>query len=124
MTKLIAIAMPILPGKTEQWKKFTNELKERRMNDYVESRKKIGVRERAFLQHTPQGDLVIVTLEGNDPESAFKKFLQQQDEFAKWFREQVKNIHGIDLSGELPPVPELLIDSEKATAAAGNRASQ
>jgi hypothetical protein len=33
----------------------------------VESRRQAGVRERTFLQSTPIGDFVIVTLEGDDP---------------------------------------------------------
>ena len=55
MAKLIAMAIPVLPGKTPQWKKFSDELKGNRYNDFQESRKKLGVRERTFLQTTPQG---------------------------------------------------------------------
>lgn len=99
MTKLFAIAVPILEGKTEQWKKFTNELNSRYKKEFDESRKSLGVQERTFLQSTPKmGDLVIVTLEGENPEAAFQKFGQGTDEFTKWFSSQVKEIHGLDLS--------------------------
>lgn len=99
MTKLFAIAIPILEGKTEQWKKFTDDLNGRYKKEFNESRKNLGVQERTFLQSTPtMGDLVIVTLEGKNPEEAFKKFGQGTDEFTKWFNSQVKEIHGVDLT--------------------------
>ena len=113
MTKLSAIAVPILPGKTEQWKKFINELKTNRMKEFNESRKKFGVYERTFLQSTPQGDTVIATLEGENPEAAFQKFGQSTDEFTKYFVKQVKEIHGFDLSQiNENSMPELVIESK------------
>lgn len=116
MSKLFAMAVPILPGKTEQWKKFADDLKSRYNKDFKESRKRMGVQERSFLQHTPMGDLVIVTIEGKDPQKAFEEFSKGTDEFTKWFNSQVKEIHGIDLSQ--PPagsLPELIIESEPIT---------
>ena len=114
MNKLTAIAIPILPGKTEQWKKFANDLKTRYNNEFKESRKSLGITERAFLQKNPTGDLVIVTQEGENPVESFKKLGQKTDEFTKWFVSQVKEIHGIDISKPeaLPPFPELVVESE------------
>ena len=115
MKKLFAMAVPILPGKTAQFKKFINELKGNRYSEFVESRKKLGVQERTFFQTTPMGDFVIVTLEGNDPETAFQNFGKQNDEFSKWFVQEVKENHGIDLSSPPEgPMPEMLIDSMEA----------
>ena len=113
MEKLFAMAAPILPGKTEQWRKFINELNGKWHNDYVASRKKLNVHERSFFQKTPNGDLVIVTLEGKDPENAFKNFASGNDEFTKWFVKEVKEIHGMDLKNPPPgPMPELAVDSD------------
>ncbi len=111
---LMAIAVPILPGKTEQWKRFVQELNGPRHGEYDASRRRRGVRERALLQRMPQGDLVIVTLEGDDPEGAFRQFGQGKDEFTRWFVQQVKEIHGMDLSQPAQwPMPELYVDSER-----------
>lgn len=111
---LFAMAIPILPGKTEQWRRFTEELKSPRYDDFVESRRRMGVRERTFLQSTPQGDMVIVTLEGNDPEHAFQRFSESNDPFARWFLQQVQEIHGIDLSQPIPGgLPEFVIDTDR-----------
>ena len=114
MKNLFAIAVPVLPGKTPQLKKFISELKNNQLNAFEESRKKLGVRERTFFQTTPAGDFVVVTLEGDDPQSAFTRFGQGTDAFTKWFAKEVKEIHGFDLASPPPgPLPELIIDSQE-----------
>lgn len=112
MSKLICTAIPILPGKQEQWRNFVNELQGSRKAEFKQSREKLNIRERTFYQQTPMGDFVIVTLEGDDPETAFKNFGSEQNEFTKWFIEQVKDVHGFDLTQPPPgPMPELIVDS-------------
>ena len=109
---MFAMTVPILAGKTETFKKFMSELTGPRFADFKASRKQLEVRERTFLQQTPMGDFVVVTLEGSDPEGAFQKFATGKDAFTKWFAEQVKEIHGFDLAAPPPgPLPKLLIDS-------------
>jgi hypothetical protein len=111
---MFAIALPIAPGKTEQWKKFIADVKGSRFEEFKASRRKLGVHERTFLQHTPMGDLVLVTLEGDDPVGAFAKFGQGTDDFTKWFLKEAGEVHGIDLTAPPPgPLPELVIDSGK-----------
>ncbi len=113
MTKLFAMAVPILPGKTEQFKKFTNDLNSRYKKEFNESRKNLGVQERTFLQSGPNGDMIIVTLEGENPQEAFSKFAEKSDEFTKWFVGQAKEIHGIDLTQKPPGgLPEMIVESE------------
>jgi hypothetical protein len=73
----------------------------------------LGVHERTFFQSTPQGDFVVVTLEGDDPAGAFQRFASGNDEFTRWFMQQAKEVHGVDLSQPLPGnLPELIADSE------------
>jgi steroid delta-isomerase-like uncharacterized protein len=107
-----AVAFPVTPGKEEQWRRFVDALNTTRRADFVTSRRNLGVQERTSLQHTPQGDMVIVTLEGDDPAGAFARFAQTQDEFTNWFLEQVNETHGMDLRQPPPgPLPELIVDS-------------
>ena len=109
---LFAIAVPILPGKTDEWRAFADELAGSRHDDFAASRRGLGVRERTFLQHTPMGDFVLVTLEGDDPAGAFARFGQGTDDFTRWFMERVKEVHGYDLAAPPPgPLPELVVDS-------------
>ena len=113
MAKLLAMAIPILPGKEQEWTKFIHEVKTTHYREFVASRKKLGVRERTFLQHTPMGDLVIVTLKGDDPAGAFAQFAAGDDDFTRWFVDAVKSIHGFDLKQPpAGPLPELMIDSK------------
>ena len=110
---MLAMAFPIPAGKTEQWKKFIGELTGTRKAEFAASRRSLGVRERTFLQHTPQGDLVLVTLEGDHPETAFAEFAKRTDPFTMWFKQQVNEIHGMDLSAPPPgPMPQQVIDSQ------------
>jgi hypothetical protein len=109
---LMAVAFPILPGKTDDWRKFIGELNGARRAEFVASRKAVGARERTFLQPTPMGDMVIVTLEGDDPGRSFGQFVSSTDQFTLWFLEQVKEIHGVDLTHAASgPMPQQVIDT-------------
>lgn len=109
---LFAIAFPILPGKTPAWQAFIKELAGARKGQFDASRRALGVRERTFLEPTPMGDFVIVTLEGDDPAGAFARFAEGTDEFTTWFKAQALDTHGVDLAAPPPgPMPELVIDS-------------
>jgi uncharacterized protein DUF6176 len=116
---LMAVAFPILPGKTAEWRTWMDELNGARREDFVASRRAAGVHERTFLQPTPMGDLVIVTLEGDDPGHAFGKIMSADDEFASWFLARAQEIHGVDLS--VPPTSapsELVIDTDQVAVLA------
>ena len=110
---MMAVAFPILPGKTDEWRTWMSELNTSRRAEFVESRRRAGVRERTFLQPTPMGDLVIVTLEGDDPGRAFGQMMGADDAFTTWFIERAKAVHGVDVSapttGGHPS--ELVVDS-------------
>jgi hypothetical protein len=109
----MAVAFPILPGKTPEWRAWIAELNGPRQHEYAESRRKAGVHERTFLQHTPMGDLVVVTLDGDDPAASFGRMVGSTDAFTKWFIERAQAVHGIDLTMPMTGSPsELVADSE------------
>lgn len=111
---LNAVAFPILPGKTAEWRTFMDELNGPRHAEFAESRRRAGVRERAFLQPTPMGDLVLVTLEGDDPGRSFGQMMVATDPFTTWFLERVKAIHGVDLEAPSTGSPsELVVDTDR-----------
>ena len=110
---LLAYAFPIKPGQTPAWRTWADELNGPRSDEFATSRERVGVRERTFLQETPQGDLVIVTIEGDDPAGAFNKMMAGSDPFTTWFLEHIKEFHGLDpakMDSAAPPV--LVVDSE------------
>jgi len=109
---VMAVAFPIAPGKTADWRRFVGELNGARRVEYVASRKALGIRERTFLQPTPMGDLVIVTLEGDNPAQSFGRFVSSTDPFTLWFLAQANEVHRIDLTKAASgPMPELVVDS-------------
>jgi hypothetical protein len=117
---LMAVAFPILPGKTAEWRAWMDELNGPRRAEFEASRRDAGVRERTFLQPTPMGDLVIVTIEGDEPGQSFGKLMNAQDAFTTWFIERAKEIHGMDPSAvRSAPPSELVIDTDRAAVAAG-----
>ena len=110
---LIAMALPLAPGQSEKWHAWIAELAGARRAEFVASRRAAGVRERTFLQPTPMGELVIVTLEGDDPLASFAQMVSADDEFTRWFVAHANEAHGMDLSQPMPEAPStLLIDSE------------
>ena len=117
---LVAVAFPILPGKTPEWRAWLDELNGPRHQEFVDSRRRAGVHERTFLQPTPMGDLVITTLEGDDPMRAFGQLMNATDSFSKWFIERATAVHGLDPSVPLTGSPsELVADSGPVAVAVG-----
>lgn len=116
MKKLIAFTAPILPGKTETWNSFVNELNGTYSKEFTNSRKELKIWERTFLQTTPHGDFVIVTLEGENPTEALANFANSDTKFSEWFVNKVQEIHGFDMK-ETWTAPEMIIDSEEPVKA-------
>ncbi len=59
--------------KTEQWKHFCQEMVGPRRSEYEASRKRLGeTREAAYLQQTPQGDMVVIYIEAQDISRVFE----------------------------------------------------
>jgi len=113
MSQFIAMAIPVLPGKTETWKDFMKDLSTTYKKEFSQSRKSLKVRERVFFQSTPHGDVVIVTLEGDNPEQAFAHFGVGDSAFTRWFVDRVREVHGLDLTK--PPngaMPKMVADSQ------------
>ena len=107
---MIAMCMPILPGKKEMWLQMMAKINEEPMRSmFVQSRKDAGVHERSFLQETPAGDFVILTFEGDDPAASFGQIMANADpDFAAF----AKEVHGLDMNGPPPKMPTLVVDTE------------
>ena len=106
----ISFAAPIQPGKTDAWKAAA-EIKGARKSGYEASRRRLGVKsERAFLQQTPMGDVIIVSIEADDTDSFMERMATSADPFDVWFKKTViEGVHGMDLSSP-PPMPELMVE--------------
>jgi hypothetical protein len=107
----VCVAFPILPGKSTEARAFQRELDTTRKADYAASEGRLGIpREYWYLAELPTGDLFIVYFDAPDVRAVFEEFIQSQDAFDLWFKEQLKNVTGVDMHN-LPPdmkLPELL----------------
>ena len=108
---LLAFPLPILPGKTQEWRDFIEEVNGPRYEEFTASRRAAGVHERTFLQQTPMGDLVIVTVEGDDPARSFAQLMTGTDEFSTWFGEHAMAVHAHFTAPPVGPPSDLVADS-------------
>jgi len=92
-----AIVFPLLPGKRLALAQFVETLQGARRQEHDKTH--AGVcHESWFLQPTNQGDVVIVYLQSPDPTEVFAELAVSQEAFAVWFREQVMELSGMDLT--------------------------
>ena len=106
---LLSMCFPILPGKLEKWQEMINSWNDPSIKAETDKvREEAGVYERTFLQKTPNGDFIILTFEGENPAESFEKMMAaMQGEFAEF----VLDVHGRDMNGPPPPLPQLVYDS-------------
>ena len=106
----LALALPLLPGKTEEWKSFTQAIHSGglRRAEMEEFQRRNGITlERWFLQHTPHGDFVVVYMEG-DIQKAFTNLPISTHPFDTWLKENWLRLEGIDFNKPLAgPPPHL-----------------
>jgi hypothetical protein len=105
-------AFPVLPGKVDAARAFAKETMGPRRSGFDESQKRGGItRETWSVQETPDGSaFVLVWFESSDPDQSFTELAQDSSDFAVWFREQVKEVSGVDLTEPQEGGPELILD--------------
>ena len=102
---------PILPGKEEDARAFAAETMGPQWAGFDAHHRRAGnTRETWVLQETPMGSFLLVWFEG-DLEKAFGDLATYESDFMTWFRGQVLDVTGVDLSAppEGPP-PTVLVD--------------
>jgi hypothetical protein len=106
----IAFVLPLLPGKTDDDRDAMTSCGEgSRRNAFAASRLRHGIsREAVWIQHTPAGDIALVYLEADDLAEAFSGVATSDEPFDRWFREHVRDVHGIALEDGLTPSEQIL----------------
>ena len=107
-------ALPIVPGKTEAARAFPQELGGPRRQELAACGRGVGiVKETWAIQQTPQGDLLVAYVAGEDIAQAFTQFAASQNEFDRWFKQRVRETTGADLNVPPPgPISEVLADTD------------
>ena len=94
----LAFVVQVLPGKLDDWKEFHNQLDGLRRWDFEDQQRRVGLeRHRVWLQDTPEGPVALVVQEGEEPERAHAILAASSHPFDVWFKEQVMELHGVDL---------------------------
>jgi hypothetical protein len=96
----LAFSFPLKAGKTQEWRAWVKEVMGPRRSEYEAFSRKVGLgTQRAYLQHTSQGDQAIIYLEGTYLQRTFLELQTSQDPFAVWLRQRTQDFFdGIDLT--------------------------
>lgn len=107
----LGFVLPLLPGKTEADRAalaacWTGD----RQAGFAESRRRHGItRETVWIQSTPGGDVAVICIEAEDLGAAVGGLATSDHPFDRWFREHVRDVHGIALEDGFAP-PQLELD--------------
>ena len=95
----LAFSFSLEPGKTEEWRAWVREIVGPLRSEYEAFSRKMGLKtQRAYLQHTPQGDQTIIYLEGNDLRRSLHDLQMSQEPFAILLRQRTQDFFGVDLT--------------------------
>ena len=108
----VAFVAPLSPGKEETDREGMQRFSTGEERDaYEASRRSLGFhREAVWHQETPNGTLAIVLWEVDDPEAAFGGIATSDEPFDSRFREFLRDVHGLDVAKDPPPVIRPVID--------------
>ena len=103
----LTLVVPLLPGQGEPWRRFVQELQGSRHAEFAAARRRWGLRTLAlWLVPARPAELVVAQLvpaagraDAADAAARLAHFARSGQPFDQWLREQVRALHGVDLSG-------------------------
>ena len=119
----MAFCAPLTPGETDRARAFVADAYHR--DEFTASRRRLNVSEELITLHsTPQGDIVGIYIEGDDPAQGNAGFASSQDSFDLWFKEQLTQIFpaAVDFSKPVEGVEELFDSTKVADLSMGKAA--
>ena len=119
----MALCAPLAPGATERARAFVADAYHR--DEFTASRRRVNVSEELLtLQSTPQGDIVGIYIEGDDPWKGNAGFAASQDPFDLWFKEELTKIFppAVDFSKPIEGVEEIFDSAKVADLSLGKAA--
>jgi hypothetical protein len=119
----MAFCAPLTPGETERARAFVADAYHR--DEFTASRRRLNVSEELITLHsTPQGDVVGIYIEGDDPVKGNEGFAASSDPFDVWFKEQLTKIFpaSIDFSKPVEGIEEIFDSTQIADLSLGKAA--
>jgi hypothetical protein len=95
----LLIVLPLLPGQSEPWRRFLQELQASRRAAFDAACQRWGIRFLAvWLASARAGDRVVVrVLLADDLTDVEERFARSREPFDLWIAEQARALHGVDL---------------------------
>ncbi len=108
----VATVFPVLTGKLDDFRQWLHTATVTRVAEYREYQQRFGLTgERFFLKHSPEGDMIIMYAEGNEPASSIARFARSSHPYDVWMREELLNLSGIDfIRRQTAPPPYLALE--------------
>ena len=79
---LLKLAMPILPGRQEAWRRFAQELQGSRRSEHAEFSQRLGITgEQVWLRQAPGEDIAIFCLQAEEPERVISEIILSRRPF-------------------------------------------
>ncbi len=107
----VAFAVRLLPGQAEAVRVALASCQAgARKEAYQDARRRAGItREAVWIQPAPGGHVAVVYLEADDLAAAFTVLRTSAEPFDRWFRDHVRQVHGIAWEAGFT-APELVLD--------------
>jgi hypothetical protein len=107
MATTLAFAIPIVPGRTDDFRSAHRRFALERRMEFEASRQELGVlAEYGFLQHTPAGDLAVVVFEVEDPSRFLTGMATSANALDVDFRSYLRETFGLDVTQPSSPPSE------------------
>lgn len=103
-----AFFIPLLPGKKDAAIAFATSLMTDRKAGFENAQTTV-TKESWFLQETPMGDFMIVYYHAPDLEAVHSALAASQEPFDVWFRAQILDLTGIDISTPMDNLPQQVL---------------
>jgi Family of unknown function (DUF6176) len=94
----IATAIPLLPGKSEEWRRWIQELEGSCHAEYVAALRRWGISHARFwISEGGGSEVVIAYFEMQDPDALTDVLETSQHPFDVWYRWKLQEFHGLDV---------------------------
>jgi len=96
---MVAAALPLLPGKGEEWRRWAQELQGSRHAEYAALRNRLGIHfERSWIGTVHGVEFVFVYLEVDDSAEICTRLASSSHPFDCWYRKKLQELHGLDIA--------------------------
>lgn len=99
MCNEMRLIIPVLPGKSEAWRRFLQELEGSRGSEFAHWCQTLGMEIKSLKLYDSLGcALILLTVEAQTSTEIVEILAHQESPFNHWLLSQIQNLHGLDLT--------------------------